>query len=376
MKVIVAGAGIGGLACAIALHRRGHEVEVLEQASGPSEVGAGLAIWPNGSHVLEALGVQPESIRVDAFRILDRQGRLLAESPVDALEMRHGRPLLMIHRAELQGALLQALGADRVRFSCRVAGFAQDAAKVRVESSDGEREAELLVGADGLHSVVRRLLLFDGEPRYSGATCWRGVADFAIDGAFNWHGPGGEFGVFPLNRGRVYWFGVRNRPEREGDPAVGRRADVQSEFASWPTLVGDILEATPPDAILRNDLYDRRPVRRWSRGRVTLVGDAAHPMLPNAAQGACQALEDSVALAAALEGRPVSAALVAYEAGRRRRANSFVRQARQTARLVQSRNPALVGLRYFTFSHLPRSLMLRALDSTAPQQAGRATASS
>jgi len=159
--------------------------------------------------------------------------------------------------------------------------------------ASGERlKGDLLIGADGLRSSVRRSLLGDGEPRYSGATCWRGIASFEIgEGpSQNWWGRGGEFGLFPLPDGRAYWFAVLRRPEREEDGPEGRKADVLQAFGSWPKLVAAAVEATEEGAILRNDLYDRPPTARWGRGRLTLLGDAAHPMLTNAAQGACQAL--------------------------------------------------------------------------------------
>jgi 2-polyprenyl-6-methoxyphenol hydroxylase-like FAD-dependent oxidoreductase len=365
MKVLVAGGGLGGLATAIAVVRAGHEVEVFERAAQSAEVGAGVAIWPNGQRPLSALGLEGATgFPVRMLHLRTRRDRLLMEVPVGQLRGRYGYDLVMMHRAELQAVLLKALGPAVVNFSSEVVGFDQDGSRVDVHLASGQRrQGDLLIGADGLRSTVRRRLVNDGPPRYSGATCWRGVTPFAglEGGATNWMGAGSEFGIFPLSGGRVYWFGVVNRPERDVDGPGGRKADVADAFGGWPAPIGAVIGSTEEKDILRNDLYDRSPARSWSRGRVTLLGDAAHPMLPNAAQGACSALQDAAALGRAL-AHPIGKALQAYQAQRVRRANMLIVQARQTARLVQSSNPAVTAFRDFAMSHVPRGLLFRQLD--------------
>jgi 2-polyprenyl-6-methoxyphenol hydroxylase-like FAD-dependent oxidoreductase len=366
VKVLVAGGGLGGLATAIAIVRAGHEVEVFERAAQPAEVGAAVAVWPNGQQALAALGVEGARFPVRSLQLRSRRNRLLMTVPLDELKARYGYDLVMMHRAEMHSTLLEALGRAVVHFSSGVVGFDQDGSMVTVHMASGERrQGDLLVGADGLRSEVRRALLDDGAPRYSGATCWRGVTPFPgfEEGAYNWVGPGGECGIFPLSDGRVYWLGVVNRPERGADGPDGRKADVAGAFAGWPAPMEDVIGATDQKDILRNDLYDRRPVRAWSRGRVTMVGDAAHPMLPNSAQGACSALQDAVALGEALAKHPLGKALEEYEAQRVRRANMLIVQSRQTARLIQSTNPAVTAIRDFGMSHLPRGLLFRQLDA-------------
>ena len=367
MRVLIAGAGIAGLAAAIALGRSGHEVEVLERSDFPGEVGAGLAIWPNGGRALAALGLDvPAGHSLRRLELRSWRGRLLSDPPVGELAARYGYPLTMVHRAELHRALLDSAEGANVRYATEVDGFDQQESRVRVGLRSGEtREADLLVGADGIRSAVRRGLLRDGEPSHSGATCWRGVTGFDLDPgtAINWWGRGAEFGVFPPSGGRVYWFAVQNRPAGEADSSRGRKGDVGEAFASWPSPIGAVVEATEERAILRNDLYDRPPARSWSAGRVTLIGDAAHPMLPNAAQGACQALEDAVALGSAVAAKSPEDSLATYQARRIRSANRLVTQAHQTARLVQSTNPILGAGRNGRLRSAPRSLYLRQMDS-------------
>jgi 2-polyprenyl-6-methoxyphenol hydroxylase-like FAD-dependent oxidoreductase len=368
VKVVVAGAGIGGLATAIAIRRAGHEVEVLERALLLEEVGAGLAIWPNGHRALAALGMQDvPGISVPGVQVRTWRGRLLIETPVGEFRARYGHDLLLVHRAELHSSLVEMLGRESVRPASEVVAFEQDESRVAISLASGTRlEADLLVGADGLRSVVRRSLLDDGEPRFSGATCWRGVARFEVEGGcgVNWLGRAAEFGIFPIRDGRAYWFAVRNRREREADGPSGRKADVIDAFEGWPEAVAAVVQATPDADVLRNDLYDRPEVTTWTQGRVTLVGDAAHPMLPNLGQGACQALEDAVVLGTALATLPRVQALQAYEAQRLKRANGFVAQSRLNGRLARSNNPVLLTLRNFAAAHLPRALVLRQLDGT------------
>jgi 2-polyprenyl-6-methoxyphenol hydroxylase-like FAD-dependent oxidoreductase len=371
VKVLVAGAGIGGLAAAIAIRRAGHEVEVLERAPVLREVGAGVAIWPNGNRALADLGMQDvPGISVPGVQVRTAHGRLLIETPAGEFRARYGHDLILVHRAELHSSLLEMVGRENVRAASEVVAFEQDGARVAASLATGERlEADGLVGADGLRSAVRRTLLGDGEPRYSGATCWRGVARFEVEGGcgVNWLGRAAEFGIFPLRGGRAYWFAVRNRPEREADDPSGKKADVISSFDSWPHPVKAVVEATAEAEVLRNDLYDRPEVSTWTRGRVTLVGDAAHPMLPNVGQGACQALEDAVALGRALATLPSDQALHAYEARRLKRANSFVAQSRLSGRLARSNNPVLLAFRDFAAAHVPRALVLRQLGKTMGQ---------
>jgi 2-polyprenyl-6-methoxyphenol hydroxylase-like FAD-dependent oxidoreductase len=375
VEVLITGGGIAGLAAGIALERAGHKVQVLERAQVAAEVGAGLAIWPNGRRALDALGVHElPGIAVRRLQLLDWRGRPLREIPVGELKDRYGHDLLLIHRRELHDSLFQLLG-HAVRFGADVTGFEQDSSRVCVALRSGERiAADLLVGADGIRSAVRAGLLGDGDPRYSGATCWRGVTSFGLeDGrAFNWWGRGGEFGIFPLDHGRAYWFAVQNRPHGQSDVPSGRKADVAEAFASWPEMISAVVAATDENEILRNDLYDRPPVRNWSLGRVTLIGDAAHPLLASAAQGACQALEDAVALADGLTSGSVEDGLRAYQSERIRAANAVVSQARQAARMVQSTNSIVSSARDLLVAHLPKAVLLRQLDSVMrPRTASR-----
>jgi 2-polyprenyl-6-methoxyphenol hydroxylase-like FAD-dependent oxidoreductase len=343
-KAIVAGAGIGGLATAIALRKAGLEVQVLERVPELREIGAAVVVWPNGTRALRRLGVEPIWLAVKRLLLSRSDGRLLSELPVAELLERHGSGMMMVHRAELHAALHAALGYECIRLSAEVTGFSQDDAGVTIQLANGaEERADLVVGADGLRSAVRRQLVGDGDPVYQGFTAWRGEIpagrlEMEAGTGRNWWGRGGEFLAFPLTDRRVYWAGTANAPRSARPGPAGHKQDVLDRFSGWDDLVLSIVSATDPGAILRTDIYDRPNLRSWSVGRVTLLGDAAHPMTPSQGQGACQALEDAVALGRSLEeSRDVRDAFSAYERARLRRANRVVTLSRQASSSVQRR---------------------------------------
>ncbi len=371
MKALIAGAGIGGLAAGIALRQAGLDVEVFERSRELREIGAGLMIWPNGARSLQALGVEIKALTVQRISYRNWRGRRLIETPVDAISERYGSEVAFVHRADLQAALARSLGRGWLRLGADVGGFEDDGVQVQVRLRDGTVAAgDLLVGADGLRSAVRRQLLDDGDPVYMGSTIWRGIVGsegipLPQGHGANWAGRGSEFLAFHLADDRIYWAGVTKEPQGEKPGPGGHKQDVLGRFGNWTEPIPALLAATEDAEILRNDMYDRPPARRWTRGRVALVGDAAHPMTPDLGQGACQTLEDAVALGESLKGESVlTKGFELYERRRLRRANRVVAMSRQATRAMQIDNPLLCGLRDGFSSLLPRSVMLRMLDMT------------
>jgi 2-polyprenyl-6-methoxyphenol hydroxylase-like FAD-dependent oxidoreductase len=371
VKALIAGAGIAGLAVGIALRRAGLEVQIFERSPQLQEIGAGLMIWPNGSRALRSLGVEVRTLEVKKVTLSNWRGRQLVEMPVDSAYVRYGHNVSFVHRADLQVALAKTFGPVGLHLGCEVGGFSEAEAKVQVTLIDGTvATGDLLVGADGLRSSVRRQLLGDGDPTYLGSTIWRGlVASERIavppGAGINWWGRGSEFLAFHLADSKIYWAGVTKEPRGEKPGPGGHKQDLLDRFGDWAELVPALIAATNDAAILRNDMYDRLPTRRWSRGRVTLAGDAAHPMSPNQGQGACQALEDGVALGESIQRTSSSAeAFELYERRRLRRANREVVMSRQATRGVQIDNSLLCALRDGFMSVLPRRLILRIQDAT------------
>jgi 2-polyprenyl-6-methoxyphenol hydroxylase-like FAD-dependent oxidoreductase len=365
---IVVGGGIGGLATAVALSNRGWRVEVLERAPEFGEVGAGLSVWSNGVRALDALGigeqVMSRAMTETQVGIRDSSGKWLSRTDIEELDRRYG-PLVMIHRAHLLEILRKAASGTALRTGVTVKHVLAAGQQVEVVHDDGAARADLVVGADGIHSAVRRSLWPQApQPRYAGYTAWRLLVDPGAPplhtGGESW-GRGERIGLAPLPDGRIYMFGVANAPAGERSPD-GELAELRRRFASWHDPIPRLLDRADEDAVMRHDLYELPPLKTFVSGRTALLGDAAHAMTPNLGQGACQSFEDAVTLAALLDRHPtVEAALDAYDRERRPRSQMIVRRSHRIGAVAQwSRRPA-VALRNRVMSLTPPSSMLHSL---------------
>jgi 2-polyprenyl-6-methoxyphenol hydroxylase-like FAD-dependent oxidoreductase len=377
MKAIVIGAGIGGLSAAIALRKAGVETVVFERARELKEIGAGLSLMSNATRALNGLGLTPDALRgigvpIRVAEIRTSRGEVLSRIPTWQLGEKVGAQSVAVHRADLQGALLRELGDEAVRLDAACVSFEQDSGGVRAFLADGtEERADLLVGADGLRSKIRQGLLGDGAPRYAGYTTWRAVVEpecqlVPAGEAWEVWGRGVRFICAQVGRGRVYWAVSKSAQEGEHDVPTGAVKDALLELcAGWLEPVEGLIAATEKAAILQTDIYDRDPVRvRWGKGRVTLLGDAAHPMTPDLGQGACQAIEDAVALVECLKEREnIEAALELYEARRTRRTAAIVRGSRRLGRIAQLQNPLACRLRDAALRALPARLEMKQLEA-------------
>ena len=353
MRIVIAGGGIGGLTAAIALNRVGIDVHVCEQASAFREVGAGIGIAPNALRALDLLGIGPD---VDALSIPALQGglrqasgRVLLSMPVKEISRRIGT-IAVLHRAELLNLLIAKLDPARLHLAHRCTSFTESPDGISVHFDNAaDIHADALIAADGLRSAIRTQL-FGGVPiRYSGYTAWRAVVDFPagrdLQISETW-GPGRRFGIVPMSAGRVYWFATRNAAEGETDPPGRARDALLQTFAGWHAPISALISTTDEESILRNDIHDIDPLPHFVSGRVALLGDAAHAMTPNFGQGACQAMEDAVVLAACLKktGQPHTA-FAEYERRRLGRTRQIQLGARRFGALGQLENPALCFLR-------------------------------
>ncbi len=344
MRVAVVGAGLGGLACAVALRDAGHEVAVFERAPALSEADSGLTLWSNGTLALRRLGVLDaltgRTAPLAVLHLRRRDGRPLMAIPTEAFST----PALGAHRADLHAALLARLPASAVHPGVLCRGVRETPGGVVVEGA-AEVPFDLAVAADGARSALRSYACGSDAPRYMGYTIFRGTA--ALDrpplpaGVLSetW-GRGMRFGLFRMSPGRWCWYAALDRPEGSLLPPERRREELLRAFASWSGPAPAVIAAS--GGILQNDAYARAPAPRWSRGRVVLTGDAAHPMPPNLGQGACMVLEDAVHLGGLLAGAAdPGPALRRFEADRRGRVYGIAARSRRIGALAQWRDPWL-----------------------------------
>lgn len=369
-RAIVIGAGPAGLATAIALRRAQIEPAVFERAGELHEVGSGLTLWPNAMKALDEIGVA-EAVRavclpLDGIAMRSWRGTDLDVTPGEAMARRYGGTGAALHRSELIGALKRQLGEATITLGATCVGYRAEHGGVTALFADGREErGDLLIGADGLRSAVARQLLGDQPLRYAGFAVWRAVTTFDLGQRIGTTslGPGAQFGLFPMTGGRVYWFASRNAPEgsRIGDHP--HRQELLARFGAWHTPIAAVIEATDPSAIIATDIYDREPKWNWSRGSVTLVGDAAHPSTPNLGQGACQAIEDAAVLARCLRDQPdIVLALHTYETRRAPRANALTLQARRMAQLGTWESRLACWIRDRIIQLMPAVVQRRQLD--------------
>ena len=346
---IVVGAGIGGVSAAVALQRCGWQVTVLERAPELGEVGAGISVWPSAVAVLEELGVkgvEKSSVQSKPAGMRRPDGRWVVSAPQLGVELP-----VMIHRAQLHDLITAELGpAVTVRTGYEVREVVQDDDAVTV---NGELRADLLVAADGIRSAVRGALYPQyAGPRYSGFTAYRGIADVDLDdgGGETW-GRGQLFGFARLIDGRFYWYGTANQPPgTTSEPTV---------FESWHDPIPRLIANS--EKILQNDILDlTTPLMPFARGRIALLGDAAHAMTPNLGRGACSAIEDAGALGRILGStNDLRTALTAYDAERRPATTKLVKRSRSLGRLAQTENPLACTLRDAAFALGGKLMSLR-----------------
>ena len=348
-RAIVIGAGLGGLAAAAALHRRGWSVRLHERGPWPGPAGAGLAMMPNALRALDAVGAGDTVRDLAAIQgdggLRRADGRYLARTSAASVQARFGDPMVVLERARL-AAILRDAAADVPLLSSTSAivvgaGDAEHPAVVRV--GEGDEEAELVVAADGVHSAARAVL-FPEHPgmKSTGWTAWRFVVDasVAVQAGETW-GDAGVVGLVPLADDRTYVYAAAVAPV--GERAADERAELLRRFGHWHAPIRRLIESAETGSVLRGDIAElAAPLPALHHGRVALLGDAAHPMAPFLGQGACQAIEDAVVLAHALDGPDV---LAGYTAARHGRTTDVVRRSHRMGALALLRSPVARRLR-------------------------------
>lgn len=352
---VVVGGGVGGLTAAVALRGKGWAVTVCERAPAVEPVGAGLSIAPNGLRALDAIGlgggVRALAVPPGRSGLRRRDGRWLACFDDQTMRRRFGGPIAVLTRTALVGLLLSRLPAAAMRTATTVTSIEPGNSRelARVGTTAGELTADLVVAADGLRSTTRpELFLEHPGPVYAGFTSWRFLTSApagAVDYGESW-GRGTLFGMLPLPDGGLYCYATANAPA--GQRAANEKAELVRLLSGWHDPIPRLLEQVSAESVLRTDVWHiDTPLPAYHRGRVALLGDAAHAMAPNLGQGACQAMEDAVVLAHQVSGSTayVPTALASYTDARLRRTSLVAQRSARAAESVQSESALVAAVR-------------------------------
>ncbi len=375
--VAVVGAGVGGLTAAIALRAKGIDVEIFEAAPEPRATGTALGIASNATKVLRSLDIDLTTdafcSALEHFELRTARGTLIRALPGAAIIDETGHPFVSIHRNELIRTLRNAAADTPIHYGAEVVDVGIDRYGVRATCADGtEVRAGVMIGADGFGSAVRSMVAGEQAPSEYGYVCWLATVRFShprIAPGYTGHywGRGQRFGLIDIGGGMAYWWGTKNMPAAKARDWDGDKPDILSVFDGWAPEVVEAIERTPADAIISVPGQDRPFLKQWGRGPITLLGDAAHPMLTSRSQGASSAVEDGYVLAEAFARIPDAVeALRAYEDRRRDRAEMLVRSSRRLNRLEQAQNPIACAARYLGLRYAPMRTFTR--QTTRPMR--------
>jgi 2-polyprenyl-6-methoxyphenol hydroxylase-like FAD-dependent oxidoreductase len=364
-KIIIAGAGIGGLSAGIALRRVGFEVEIYEKAPNLSPpIGWGLALAPNALLALNHIGLAESVIqagsKIRRVQMKTKLGTTLKEIPLETLEARTGGSIVTLNRSRLHTLLLGAFGESGLHLGNGASCYTETQKQVVLTLENGQEvEGDLLIGADGIRSSIRRQLFPHAKIQYRYAA-WRGLcsANLLTNGTYlSVLGRGTRFGCTHMGDGNLSWYATYLAPENQ--VITSPQAELK-RYQNWCLPIPEIIKNTPEKAILHTQVYDAEPLSTWSSERVTLLGDAAHPMTPDMNQGAGQAIEDGIILADSLEkSSNLQEALKLYEFYRIKRTSKIVKQSRQSGQIEHSNNFITSSIRNAIYHFTPVELLLK-----------------
>jgi FAD-dependent urate hydroxylase len=350
MKIIIIGAGIGGLTAHLVGKRAGFEVEHYERQPELGPAGAGIVLWPNGVKILLALGLGDRLRHIghalERVATWTNKGEPLTEMPVGELESKLGAPVYPVSRTDLQSLLLDAVGPGALHLGAKCVRVEQSTADATAYFEDGHTATgDVVIGADGIHSAVRRAVAGEVQPRFTGMVNWVGL--LANDGLQPEHigseflGEGKRCGLLPIAGNRVYFGFASALDKGVPAPAAGRRGQLQGLFGGWPAPIPAVIERFDETDLKFLEIHDLPPLPRWSQGRLTLLGDAAHATAPTLGQGGCQAMEDAIWLARCLGATTLGVAdgLARYESKRRERAEVIVARSRKKVEAMHTAGP-------------------------------------
>lgn len=365
-SVTIVGAGIGGLATALALKQNGITATVYESAPEIKPVGAGIVMAGNAMQVFREMGIskriEEAGNRVSLMKITDERLNVLSAMELSPYERKYGVFNVAIHRADLLRILADETGKENIRLSKRLSKIEKHD-RFRLTFEDNEvRDSDVVIGADGIKSVVRAQLFGSSMIRDTGQVCWRGVCETELPGkyhheAYESWGRGKRFGFVKINDRKIYWYAVVNRRLATGQD------NLSALFEEFHPDLLKIISGTPGESVFQSDIADLKPISRWQKENVCLVGDAAHATTPNLGQGACQAVEDAYTIGQLLKkGRSLGGIFPAYEKLRIKKAHYIVHQSRIAGNIAHWENAAGVWLRNTLMKRLPKAVNDKQLE--------------
>lgn len=376
MKILIIGAGIGGLTTALACQQVGFDYEVFEAAPEIREVGAGIWVPPNAMNVMHRLGlsaaIAAAGKQLESVSIGGPTGSLWFTLHAADVVPKFGFGTTAIHRGRLQQILYTALNPSRIHTGKRLKNFRIDGNSVTATFDNGSQAVgNCLVGADGLRSQTRLQLLGDVPLRYAGQTCWRGVIKHQLpenlrDAMRELWGelPGQRFAYSQITDNEVYYYGTMATPSGGRDNPATVKDTLIKNFGSYGSIVTDIIADIDPATVIRTDLFDLKPISTWVSGNVALLGDAAHATTPNLGQGAAQAIEDAFVLVAALKQQPdnIPSALRQYQKKRIKKAHYIVNTSWRFGQLTNMENRVGIRVRNWMIKKTPEFVTNRQLE--------------
>lgn len=371
MQLHIIGAGITGLTTGLALNKIGfQDFEIREKAPALNEVGAGIMVQPNAMKVLDWIGIgdkiRKAGMPINRADITEKNLKPINRTTEEAITDVSGQKIIAIHRARLQRILYESLPFGSVHLNQPLLKLEQNRQNTRITFPGQVMDVEAVLGCDGIHSVVRNYIFPNSLQRYSGQTCWRGIADFTladeyIRSAKEAWGDNLRFGFVSISENEVYWFAVAKSPPGLNDVQEEIKSELLQKYQSFNPVISQIISSTEPNKIIRNDIFDLKRLDSWSRGKICLMGDAAHATTPNMGQGACQGIEDAYYFAREFEeNQDLPGLFRSFEKKRRKKVDFIVNNSWQLGRLAHHRLGRFLIKKIIRFT--PNSLVNRKMQ--------------
>lgn len=365
-QIDIIGAGIGGLTAGIVLLKRGYKINIFESTQELKPVGAGIILANNAMQVLKMLGLEVQLKQagnsISFMKVTDQRLKPLSIVDLSVFEQKYNVANLAIHRGELQKILLEEVGGDNVFANKRLSNLIPGDPVTLMFQDGSIKKSNIVIGADGIHSIVRNHIVKNSIIRKANQWCWRGVCDFELPEKYHrelneaW-GKGKRFGFVKIGHGRVYWYALVN-----GKAEISKEVILEN-FIEFHPVISDIINSTKVNNIILNEIIDLKPIESWVNGNICLIGDAAHAMTPNMGQGACQAIEDAYMLGKCLDKKNVvDAAFIDYEQSRIKKARQIVHTSWSIGKMAHLENSLAVWMRDAFMKLTPQSINRKQME--------------